>query len=385
MRNNSALLALAAFLAAGTCSFAADPMPMEVGAWPKVGFETSVNLEYDSFTPAHGPSGSALNIQAQNQILVELDKYWSVSNLMTLEPGDDLTPGQNTVLAHHELFAEELFGRWNNQLVNVRFGKFAQNFARAWYLTPGLYGQDFVGDYAIAETLGVDAQFDLGLPTFGLHQISVSVFKADNSFLSGSLLHDRGQLNYADGGPGNTRGLNSFVMSYDATDVPVWSNVALDYQLSAASLGAGAGADGNERRFAAGFDLNIPLNGGTVEQTLQGRFEELRLFAEGVHFDRADGLDGHWRDYLTGSAEFQHGQWVYDLTDTERWTGQPGQHGDYDSMQSLTVGYALPSDTVVAVGLARERVGGETGLYVGVSLSQTLTICDRCLIRARHY
>jgi len=375
--------ALAALVGACAPSFA-DGMAMDVGGWPKIGFETEVNLEYDVFKGDRERIGSALNLQAEHQTLLEFDDNWSISNLLTLEPGEDPESGKTKFLENHELFVEELFGRWNNQLVNVRFGKFAQNFARAWYLTPGLYGQDFVGDYAIAETLGIDGQFDLGFPSFGLHQITVSTFMDDTTFLSESLFHDRGRLAYDDGGPGNTRGLHSFGITYDATNLPIAKNVEANYQLSFVSLGAGKGTEADEHRFAASFDVNIPLNGGTIAQTLQGRFEELRLFAEGVHFDSADGFNGHGRNYLTGATEFVHGPWVVDLTATERWSNGPGLH-DYDSLQSVALGYALPSDTTVAIGMARERAAGESGVYFGISLSQTLTICDRCLIRGRHY
>jgi len=378
------LWAIAALAAAGVAGHAAGSMAMDIGGWPKLGFETEVNLEYDFLKPDHAPAGGALNVQAENETLLEFDDNWSISNLLTLEPGQNLEPGRYGFLEDHELFVEELFGRWNNQLVNVRFGKFAQNFARAWYLTPGLYGQDFVGDYAIAETLGLDAQFDLGFPSFGLHQITISSFMQDSTFFSESLFHDRGRLTYADGGPGNTLGLHSFSITYDATNLPIATDVEANYQLSFVSLGRGSDGQADEHRFAASFDANIPLRGGTIAQTLEGRFEELRLFAEGVHYDDADGFRGHGRNYLTGATEFVHGPWVFDLTATERWLTGPGLH-DYDSLQSIAIGYALPSDTTVAIGAGRERVAGENGFLVGISISQTLTICDRCLIRGRHY
>ncbi len=352
-------------------------------AWPKVGTETQVDFEYDHLSPKHDRDGGALNIQAGQQTLIELDNRWSVSNLLTLQPMQSLQPGDHRVLADHGLFAEELFARWNNQRVNIKVGKFAQNFARAWYLTPGLYGQDIVGDYALGETLGAEAQVMLGDETFGLHQVSASAFMADRTILSESLFYNRGRLTRDAGGSANTSGLKSFVVSYDATNVPV-GHAALDYQISLASLGHGVDGDKDERRGSAGFNFNIPLN-GSVEETLRGRFSELRLLAEAVRIDSADGISGQRRDYLIGAVEYQRGQWVFDLTASDRRSMDPFAPAVHDKLQSVAIGYSLPSDMVVAVGLAHEVIGGQDGILVGLQVSQTLTTCDRCLIRGRHY
>ena len=381
-------LCLAAVFAAATAAATptlAQSMQMDVGAWPKVGFETAVNFEYDHYAQHGSASSGAFNVQAEHQTLIEFDNHWSVSNLLTLEPGQDPTPGKEQFLSDHELYAEELFGRWNNELVNVRFGKFAQNFARGWYLTPGLYGQDFAGDYGLAETVGADAQFDLGFPSAGLHQVSISTFMVDRSFLSQSLIYNRGQVHYQDGGPANTKGLDSFVMSYDATNVPVGPHAALNYQLSAATLGGGLGADGAERRYSAGADVNVPLFGGTIGQTLHGRFNELRVFGEVVHYDRADGVNGRHRNYATGAVELVNGPWVLDLAATDRWMKDVMSPTVHDTMRTISIGYSLPSDTSVALGVSRETVDGDKGVIVGLSISQTFTLCDRCLIRGRHY
>ena len=360
-------------------------LPGIVNEWPKFGSEAEADFEYDHGIFQGGPDGGALNIQANQQFLVEFDNHWSISNLWTLAPLSGLEPGRERVLGDHALFVEELFARWTNQKVNIRMGKFDQNFARAWYLAPGLYAQDFVGDYAIGETLGVDAQFDLGAPNWGLHQISVSLFQLDRSILSDSLINRRGPLHYADGGAGNTKGPESFVVTYDATNVPLGGIGAADWQLSVARLAHGIDGDKAELRYAGSADINLPLRGGTIEQTLRGRFDEFRLFGEVVHIDNAGGLSGNWASYETLSSELAHGPWVFDLSGTFRQTHEAGLGTTRDDLESGAIGFSLPSDTTVAVGAGRERVSGQTGVYVGISLSQVFTTCDRCLIRARHY
>lgn len=360
-------------------------MPTGVGAWPKLGYELAVDAEYDHYSPKVGPDTGALDVDAGLQTLLEFDNHWSVSNLLTLESNEDSIPGEDNFLTHHGLFAEELYVRWNNQKLNVKAGKFAQNFARGWFLVPGLYGGEFTGDYGIGETLGVEAQFDIAPVTYGLHQISVSAFTADTTVLSESVFYNRGRLTHADGGPGNAGGLKSYVISYDATNVPLGARGgALNYQASYASLAKGFGGDGPERRTSVGADVNIPLN-WSIAETLSGRFSELRIFAEGVRLNRADGIDGQKRDYLTGAMEYVRGPWVFDFTASERWSDAPFTPRERDTTQSLAIGYSLPSDTFVALGLAHDDVGGQSGTFFGFQLSQAFTQCDRCLIKGRHY
>jgi len=366
-------------------SLNASSVPGIVREWPKFGAETEVNFEYDHLSSKGAPAGSALNVQAGQQFLVEFDKHFSISNLWTLQPLDEIEPGRDRVLRHHALFVEELFARWNNQAVNIKVGKFAQNFARGWYVVPGLYGQDIVGDYGISETLGIEAQFDLGFPSRGLHQLSISAFELDRSPLSDSLFTRRGPLHLADGGAANTKAPKSFAVSYDATNVPVFANGALNYQLSAARLAHGSDGDAAEQRYAASADINLPLNGGTIAQTLRGRFNEFRLFGEAVRVDNENGFKGHRADYQTVSAELASGPWVFDTSVTLRQHLSAGLPTVNDDLESAAIGYNLPSDTVVALGIAREHIDGSTGTYVGISISQVLTTCDRCLIRARHY
>lgn len=360
-------------------------LPGIVREWPKLGSETAVNLEFDHRTGESDPDGGALNLQGNQQFLLEFDRHFSISNLWTLQPLDDIQPGRTRVLGRHALFVEELFARWDNQVVNIRAGKFAQNFARGWYLVPGLYGQDFTGDYALAETNGADIQIALNRNHHGLHTISVSAFNYDHTFLSDSLINRRGPLHIADGGAGNTRAPKSFVVSYDGTNIPAGHNIALDYQVSYANLAKGVDGDSNEHRYAASADIQVPLGGGTIEQTLRGRFNELRLFAEAVRIDHVRGFSGFRADYQTVAAEVASGPWVFDLSGSLRRLRDDFGNVVKDDLQTASIGYNLPSDTVVALGVSREYESGQRGWLFGISIAQVITTCDRCLIRSRHY
>jgi len=356
--------------------------PKSTNPWPKIGTEAQFQAEYDQFSLPATPTTRQFVLAAQHQTLLELDNHWWFSNLLTLQPLADPRIGKTTVLGREGLFAEELYGQWNNQIFKVKFGKFGQNFARAWYLTPGVYGQDFNSDYALSEDIGVEASYVFVPETFGRHQISVSDFMTDRTVFSRSLFNDRGQVHLSDGGPANTDAPKSWVFSYDAANVPI-GLAALDYQLSYATLARGMGDTGQERRMAAGFNINAPLNRST-EETLRGHFTELRFIAEAVRLLDADGVAGQRRDYLTEAFEYVTGTWVIDASETDRWTHNSGSTV-HDSLSAVSLGKNLPSDTTVALGVARHDEGGVESWWAGLQLSQTLTTCNRCLIRSKHY
>ncbi len=382
----SALLcAVSLALGAGSAANAQDAsytLPKDTNPWPKIGTEAAFQAEYDQFTLPATPTTRQFVLAAQHQTLLEVDNNWWFSNLLTLQPMADPRIGKTTVLGREGLFAEELYGQWNNQIFKVKFGKFAPNFARAWYLTPGVYGQDFNSDYALSEEIGAEASYVFVPETFGRHSISVADFMTDRSVLSRSLFNDRGQVHLSDGGPANTRAPKSWVFSYDAANVPV-GKYALDYQVSYATLARGFGDTGQERRIAAGLNINAPVN-RSVEETLRGHFSEFRFIAEAVRLLDADGVAGQKRDYVTEAFEYVRGTWVLDFAETDRWTRNPGSTV-HDRLTSASIGKALPSDTAVSLGIAQHDEGGVKSFWAGLQLSQTLTTCDRCLIRSKHY
>jgi hypothetical protein len=58
---------------------------------------------------------------------------------------------------------------------------------------------------------------------------------------------------------------------------------------------------------------------------------------------------------------------------------------DLDKLYTATFGYALPSDTLAQLSVAKEEVNGHKGIFAGVRFTQTFSICDRCLVRAPAY
>ena len=133
-----------------------------------------------------------------------------------------------------------------------------------------------------------------------------------------------------------------------------------------------------------GADISIPL-AGSIADTLHGSYSQLRFYLELARRDNFNGVAGRARTYLAASAEYLRGPWVFDLTTTQRWTTDRVDPLQKDELYTVSLGYTLPSATVAALSVAREQVGDRRGVYAGLRLTQSFTLCSRCLAKGRFY
>ncbi len=373
----------AALLLACVVASSASAHAQNVDFYPIISTETQLQFQYDHIRSSDGTTLKRLNFNGAHQTIVDFNPFLSFNSLITMEQVRDPMPGTSTSIFSGEgAYAEEAYMRWSDQVTGVKLGKFTQNFGRAWYMTPGIYGADFVSDYQLSEKWGAELSYAFGLYKFGRHQVSISDFMADRTFLSESLFTNRGHLSLNDGGPTNTVAPNSYVATYDATNVVLpWGT--LSYQLSAATLGRGEGDTGTEQRLGAGFNLNLPIRNGVAE-TLRGGFTKINLMGEAVRRWNADGIAGRNIDYLTGSAELVYGPWFFDLSATDRNTALAGDTTK-DRLWQAAIGYNFLADTSLSFGVARKDEGGAMSTIFGTQLTYTLTSCDRCQILAKKH
>ena len=373
---------------------AAQPEPDgEVGGWPKIGFETVGAVEWGGLSASSGPDRSAsFDFRFDSTALLELDDSTQIDALFQYKskqprPASDPNAG---------LFSNQGAGRRNGGRLKElylrkgdwRFGKFVQGFGRGYNSLPGLFATDFAEEpedgYEPAEMIGVERLHVFDDEKTGWQQITVSAFMIDRTFLHETFPYNEGRIRYKDGGVGNTRLPENVMVTWDVLNKPVGSWAQMNYQLSAIRWGKAYGAQKGEFWTTAGADLSIPLH-GSVADTLRNHYSQLSLFVEAARRDNFDGVDGRARQFLSASAEYLNGPLVLDLTTTQRWTRDRVTGRDHDTLYTASVGYVLPSDTVAAVSIASERVGGRDGVYAGLRITQTLTSCNRCLAKGRSY
>jgi hypothetical protein len=297
---------------------------------------------------------------------------------------------------NRELFANQGAGRRNGgrfkelylRRGDWRYGKFVQNFGRGFDLLPGPFATDLVEEpedgYEANEMWGVEKLHVYDDESEGWKQISFAAFMIDRTFLHETFPSTVGRIRYRDGGGGNTRLPENVMATWDVINQPVWRSAHLSYQASVIRWGRSYAAGKGEWWTTLGADVSIPLK-GTVADTLSGRYSQLRLYVEGARRDNFDGVAGRTRQFLSGTAEYLAGPWVFDLTTTQRWTRDRATGTEHAGLYTAAIGYALPSDTVAQLSIASEKVGGRDGVYAGLRLTQVFTTCNRCLAHGRFY
>ena len=365
----------------------------DAGGWPKIGFETIASLESAGFAAQGGPSrGPDVRLRFDSTFLAQLNDSLSIDGLLQFKPRQPLAASD----PNHELFINQGPGRREGgkfkelfvRSGDYRFGKFVQDFGRAYVLLPGPQAADFTEEseqgYEPTEMIGVEKIHVFESENGGWRQLSVSAFMVDRTFLHQSFPYNEGMIHYANGGIGNTRWPENVMATWDVLNKPVGQWAQLNYQAGVIRWDKTYGAQQGEWWTTLGGDLSIPLQ-DSVEDTLRGHYSQLRLYLEGARRDNFQGVAGRARDFLSASAEYMNGPWVADLTTTQRWTTDGTVPLQKDELYTTSIGYTLPSRTVAALSVGHEMVGSHQGFYLGIRLTQTLTTCSMCLANEPYY
>jgi hypothetical protein len=218
----------------------------------------------------------------------------------------------------------------------------------------------------------------------GWRMLTVSAFFVDRTFLHESWPYNEGRIHYKDGGVGNTHWPENVMVTFDNLNMPLGHWGQLTWQAGIIRWGRTYGVQRGEFWTTLGGDLAIPLR-GSVADTLSGRYSQLHLYVEGARRANFQGAAGRSRNFLSASAEYLNGPWIADLTTTQRWTRDRLLPLQKDEFYTATLAYTLPSVTLVSVSLTHEKVGARQGFYGGITLTQILTTCSKCLTKGRAY
>lgn len=269
-----------------------------------------------------------------------------------------------------------------------RVGKFVQDFGRAYALLPGPWASDFIEEpeegYEPSDMIGIEKIHVFDSEEEGWQQLSLSAFMVDRTFLHESFPFNEGIIHYKDGGVGNTKLPENLMATWDGLNMPLGNWGHLTYQASVIRWGKTYGAQRGEWWTTLGGDLVVPLR-GSVFDTLSGRYSQLHFYVEGARRDNFEGVAGRVRNFLSASAEYMTGPWVIDLTSSQRWTTDRILPLQRDKLYAASVGYTLPSQTVISVSAAQETVGPKKGLYAGIRITQSFTLCSKCILNGEYF
>ncbi len=266
----------------------------------------------------------------------------SLNATVLFEPIRDPARFESREFEDHGLYAEEIYLRHDFGAFAVLAGKFDPAFGFAWEAAPGLYGADFAEDYELTERLGGAVEVPL---TLGATEavFTLAAFAADRTFLSDSLISERGDTDEADGGVSNTDAPESFVaaLSGEADDLG-WT-VAFRRQAK------GVGDTDDEWGFVAG--VTAPLGGDLGIEGL----------AEAAFFPKFDGGPDSAL-YMTLGLSAPVGpvtlSGVYSLREME--------NAPTDHLATFSAEYEIAENAVIGAGYRFGREGGDDSHTVGV-------------------
>jgi len=197
--------------------------------------------------------------------------------------------GDDRVFDDQGFFVEVLTLDYEAGPVHLFGGKMHVNFAKAWDVTPGVYGADLAEEYEMAENIGLGGAYSFDFGQGGTHALGAQTFFLDTSGLAESAFARRKKTREADGGPGNTGDFSLFAVSLDGGDIPALKGFSY-HAAYVHHANDTVGAE-KESRFAVYGAYEFTLPGDITAQPL----------LEFVRFDDADGTKGQDRTYLTAA------------------------------------------------------------------------------------
>lgn len=308
-----------------------------------------VELTYD-----HAESGlDVVAATIEYGVVARFAEGWTVQMDAVFEPvvgpvGDDAFEGEDA-------YVETLSVAYAGENFTVYGGKINPMFGLAADQAPGLYGVEVGEAYQLTEQLGVGGDVSLSslMGLDGEHALSLAVFRADRSFLSGSVGDLRERVRLEDGGLTNTSSLESYAVSLDGA-----LDNGLGYSLGHRRLGTDTPGDSEENMSVFGLTYVWPEDTG------------LNLFLMGeVGASRsADGIDGANRDFYTAGAQWGVGGWFVNAV-ASGWNENATAGGLDLRKFELSIGRELAEGIVLEFGAQDARVAGDSETIVGARLA----------------
>lgn len=291
-----------------------------------------------------------LTLTVEYAVALGLGDGWSVQSSVVFEPVEDAVA--DSAFNGEDGYIEGLSLQYAADAYTFRAGKLAPASGIAASMAPGLYGAEVGEAYELTEKLGVGVDMDLGQVAGldGSHILAVTAFENDRSILSGSLMGKRERARITDGGPGNTQGLQSFVVSLDGE-----SSEGIGYSVSYRHLRQDTGP-GEEM-------ATVGLFAATREAL------PVTWMAEIGVADNADGIEGGRRQFYTAGATLDLAGWWTSIVASGSL--ENAVLGDLDEKR-LEISVGAPLSDALAVEFGLQHTGHADGEATQLGLKLTL-------------
>lgn len=271
--------------------------------------------------------------------------------------------GNSRFFEDHPLIVESLTLTYSNENFSAYIGKFNPKVGLDYHSFPGLYSYSMIEEYKIAERIGAGFKYSANLEDFGIHRINISSFFADTTFLSDSLIDQRGHTSKEDGGLANTEDFDSYAISISGKEFySLDNNIAerIFYRLGYAFQKAGIGNEEDEVRYS--------ISAGYKENFSEGISKT--LIFEYMDIEHYSGEEAHDRTYFTTSLGLKMYPWnfatTYTFVDNDA-PEEPDENHDGKLLQ-ISVGYAISKSLIVDFGFKRTDEEDEVTERFGLGL-----------------
>ena len=285
--------------------------------------------------------------------------------------------GESRIFEDHPLIVESLTLTYSHEDFSAYLGKFNPKVGLDYHSFPGLWSYSMIEEYKIAERIGAGFKYGANLDDFGTHQLNISAFHVDTTFLSDSLLDQRGHTSKEDGGLGNTEDFDSYSISLGGKDFySLDNNIAerLSYRFGYAHQEAGT-AESDEERYSTSIVYKENFSEG-INKT---------FIIEYMNIDHYGGETGHDRSYFTASLGLKKDRWNFATTYTfvdndvkeEEEEGHEG-HGENEGADGkilqISIGYKVTPDVEVNFGFKRADEEAEVNERFGLGLKYSFEL-----------
>lgn len=358
-------LAFAAAIAAAPAAMAADTAEAAAEAETNYPFvEGAAYLELgDDYTFQSDDPGSEINdlyFYGTLDLKFGLTPVFSANLGLTAEDVlGEYEPFENRAFADTGIFVHALNAQANIGNAMLMAGKFHPNFGYAWDNTPGIFGTYFAEDYELSEMVGFNGSYTFATENAGSLAFSAALFFADTSFLSNSIITQRGQLSVSDGGIANTGRLDNFTLTLDGSEVPALPG--LTYQLGFRHLSAGDTEVADENGFVASVAKDTELANGN----------SLGFTGELAYFSHYQGT----RDnalYLTSGVALYSGPWHGELSGAIRTFDYDDGGSLTDHLVQVSAGYGFENGFDISAGYGFTRAEDIDYHTLGLRLTKSL-------------
>lgn len=272
--------------------------------------------------------------------------------------------GSENYDADHAIAMDDLIVHFEHGPAHFYAGKFTAAVGQDPGDFPGIFTYLTIEEYEIADRLGLGLAYTMESEHAGSHEVNLSAFFADTTFLADTLITSEGHNSRDDGGLGNTESLDSYALALSGGGFP--SLEGLSYQIAYAYQAEGSA------------DKRDPENPRSTNESryylslvYEHEFHEDwsgKLIAEYVDIDDFDGTDNYDREYTTLGLGLDYRAWNFSAVLTDVDNSDDLEDVDDSDVFQASAAYSFSNGMSVGAGWQRVDLEGEEYDRLGLML-----------------